>query len=595
MASRSYSNSIYNNNTYFPGGSFVNRNPSVYSASDVNNNPPYIFKERNGKLKWKELMKLDLDQMIKENDISPLEPYLENLIFSSIDDNDLHLVPETSFLKLITINQYIMEFLLDTQQRLEYENKMIEANYNQLVTEAINREAILKDNKSLIGMLKKDKKEKEIMLNTYKCLIDEYKEGRFVDAKPAKKYFYCKICEGKKFSTEENLNSHMIRRHNLRNSSEESIAITKENIKEVSKEASGSKEVKIEENFENMKVFFETYIKNFQNESLNKIFENQKNLESKIHEIKSEKENDLKGIENQFKTTLVEIKELYSKNISIGNSYLPNDNIPKIEDEATKKLLNETNKMNEMLQLISREQNNKIEMLLEQFSQFKSNVEVEFKEIKCAHKEISIKENESQAVINNSIKAPESPKKDVLIRDSVARNSIVKTKKQFNSGPLESDDEFDNQNFLKNQSISNIQDKFSFGLDSKESFINLKTDDKKRSTLTESQDVVKIINENKRVFETISEVPTVKEVCESAGKYASPVKLPETSKEIEIISLDKVNLKPKEDIMIIEHSLEEERSKTNKEDIDKFYHSFVGRDNKALEKPKIENVTEMIL
>ena len=73
--------------------------------------------------------------------------------------------------------------------------------------------------------------------------------------------------------------------------------------------------------------------------------------------------------------------------------------------------------------------------------------------------------------------------------------------------------------------------------------------------------------------------------------------MPETSKEIERLSLEKVDLKPKpkEDVMIIEHSLEEERSKINKEDIDKFYHSFVGRDNKALEKPNIENVTEMIL
>jgi hypothetical protein len=84
-------------------------------------------------------------------------------------------------------------------------------NYGQLVNEAITKENVLKENKSLINALKKDKKEKEIVLNTYKCLMDEYKSHGILAANNThgmqssnssvveRKYFFCKFCEGKNF------------------------------------------------------------------------------------------------------------------------------------------------------------------------------------------------------------------------------------------------------------------------------------------------------------------------------------------------------------------------------------------------------------
>ena len=77
--------------------------------------------------------------------------------------------------------------MLYTQQKLENENKVLETNYTQLVQEAMNKENALKENKGLIRSLKKEKREKEMVLNTYKCVIDEYKN------KPDKIYFFCKF------------------------------------------------------------------------------------------------------------------------------------------------------------------------------------------------------------------------------------------------------------------------------------------------------------------------------------------------------------------------------------------------------------------
>jgi len=342
-----------------------------------------------------------------------------------------------------------MEFLLDTQQRLEYENKILEVNYGQLVNEAITKENVLKENKSLINALKKDKKEKEIVLNTYKCLMDEYKSHGILAANNThgmqssnssvveRKYFFCKFCEGKKFSSEENLDSHLRRRHAR-------DARDARDVKEIypgHQNESSSNNIskpKIEEKFEEMKSFFETYVKNFQNDSFTKLIGQQKNLEHKLMEIKSEKGNDIREIENTFKSTLLEMKEMYLKNSInqsmnqshlLGNTGFVNpashafhasqsihspiyteksmrkdsdhvdhdeklvDNEISAEKAVKKNIKKETKKMNETIKEISKEQNEKIEKLINQFLMFKESIVDEFKEIK--EKSIVVQESVS--------------------------------------------------------------------------------------------------------------------------------------------------------------------------------------------------------
>jgi hypothetical protein len=525
MTSKTYSSNLHNNymqNSRSPLYSSTNDN--MNNISPANNLPPYqgpyIFKERSGRLKWREIMKLDVDLMIRENDISPLENYLENLIFSNVDETDLQIVPETSFLKLVKINQYVMEFLLDTQQRLEYENKILEVNYSQVVNDAITKENILKENKSLINALKKDKKEKEIVLNTYKCLIDEYKSQGIIGVNNnnnnyqsssnsivERKYFFCKFCEGKRFSSEENLEAHLRRRHGREFNSGESS-------KEFNKNSSLTSTPKIEEKFEEMKSFFETYVKNFHNDSYLKLIEQQKNLEHKLSEIKSEKGNDFREIENTFKSTLLEMKEMYLKNSMINNQSMsqsqllglantgfvnplnPVNNVnssrmnteksirkdsddekklhdvsnEKSAEKAAKKIKKETKKMNETLKEVSKEQNEKIEKLMDQFMKFKETIVDEFKEIK--EKSIQVSENnfnkkdEQQATKISKVESIQiskeeetlnkmSPSRRVkssinkqieLVKENVVEKTIPKKKVLFNAGPLESDNEEDKDN-----------------------------------------------------------------------------------------------------------------------------------------------------
>ena len=435
--------------TGFPNSKLKDTYNNVNVYNSVSNSIGYIFKERSGRLRWKDIISLDIESMIRTNDLTPLENYLENLIFSTIDENDLQIVPEPNILKLIKTYQYILEYLLYTQQKLENENKILETNYTQLVQEAMNKENILKDNKSVIRSLKKEKREKEMVLNTYKCVIDEYK------SKPEKLYFFCKFCSGKKFSSESALNEHFQRRHGDQNISKTS---NKPNI---------------DEKMDQMKTYFETYVKSFQNESYMKMVENQKNLENKLIEIKNEKKNEINDIEYNFKNTLLEMKELIVKNSNIGNTYQQSSVIEK-RDETTDKHYEETmdilksqaKYMNDILVDMNKAQNDKIQSVIEQLNYFKQNISEEFnilkqQKIKKKEKEKDKekekekekekdkefdkdkdKEKENVKEISISYEKKYIPEK-ITHAESIefVKKEIPKiTKKSiFNAGPLESD------------------------------------------------------------------------------------------------------------------------------------------------------------
>lgn len=657
-------------NTYHNGlmGSKVYTGNTLYSSGDINNSNSglqYLFKERSGKIKWKEIMKLDLDGMVRNNDLSPLEAYLENLIFSNVDENDMQIVPETSFVTLVRMYQYILEYLLFTQQKLENDNKVLESNYNQLINDAMAKENLLKENKSLINTLKKDKKEKEMVLNTYKCLIDEYKSGKFGNVEVAnneKKYFYCKICEGKKFSTEENLMAHMDRRH-YRESQ-----LSKDQVK---KDKEKEKEPNIEEKFEEMKTFFETYVKNFHNDSYLKIYENQKNLENKITEVKYERNHEIKEMENQFRNTLLDIKEQYLKNSmnNFGNSYMQTQRRDSDSDDekSKKKLKKETKKMNEMLNQLNKDQNDKIQGILEQLSNFKDSISEELKNLKeekekkkekkeKKEKKDKEKEKEKKEELRESSeevlkrrKKEEAPskkftasvahiesielssnrsKKSILVKDSQVQKSIPKTKLIFNAGPLESDNDSDNEIVIKNQSVQmkndyrNSEDvKFSFaGGASLKNSLNANAveeapfeksqDDVKKSIVENLEKEIELIEPHKQ--DNKPEEPEKKE--DKKTEDIKNNKDNEDTKKVEQPVIEEVNKSEEIEINMKEEEIPEIKKKEEepilksepvvnklakkeeaKEKLEKFFHEFTERDNACFDEPKFNSKTKAIL
>jgi hypothetical protein len=409
-----YKQSPYGSNS--PKG--VGYSSNVYNS--VSSSGCYNFKERGGRLKWKDIINLDIDGMVRNNDLTPLENYLDNLIFSTIDENDLQIVPEPSILKLLRIYQYTLEYLLYSQQKLEGENRIIETNYNQLIQDIMAKDNALKENKNVIKTLKKEKREKDMVVNTYKCVIDEYKTGGVKEQ--VKNYFYCKICTGKRFSSEEMLFQHHQRRHNLNNSDH-------------SKKSGG-----IDDKLDQMKTYFETYIKSFQNDSYLKIFENQRNIEQRLNDIKySQKNNDHDG-ENNFKHTLLEMKEFLLKSTHGANANQTGSN--KVGEAESKQyhetmglLKSQAESMNEMLVGMSKAQDLKIQSVMEQLNSFASNISEEFNTLKqqsLKQKEKKDKKREKEEEEKEERKP--SPKKTFIPAvaqvESIEFRSVIKEPSQ---------------------------------------------------------------------------------------------------------------------------------------------------------------------
>ena len=399
------------NSNQFQGNPNLTSQEKFYSnLYSTNSNPMYFsFKERTGKLKWKEIMKLDIESMIKGNDISPLENFLENLIFSQVDLNDVEIITENTTVKLIKIYQHILEYLLHTQIRLENENKMLENNYTQILNETVQKENVLKDNKVMLNTLKKDKREKEMILHTYKCIIEEYKSGVLTNTvnrnnmmasiNPKqnldnKIYFNCNLCEGKKFSTEENLNSHYRRRHASVKKGNSFERTYEKDMDTSDMRHSRKLQIKtLEFQMEDLKNLFQNFMKNnISNDSLSKLAENQKNLENKLGEVKYDKDKMMSVMEDNFKNTLVEIKEFVKNNqMNSSNNFKHEDFDMEKNELITKQkegidtIKNNIDNMNQIISEIKNNQNEKMQNVYEQLDNIKITISNEIKDLKVTN------------------------------------------------------------------------------------------------------------------------------------------------------------------------------------------------------------------
>lgn len=481
-------------------------NQNLYSSSGSN----YIFKERNSKLRWKEINNLDIDSMIRNNDLSPLEPYLENLIFCTIDDNDLQIVPEQSVLKLIKTLQYILEEFLRTQMKLEADNKQLELSYNQLLQDLSIRDNMLKEFKSEIKVLKKEKRNQEIVINSYKSVIDENKP-----IANQKSYYLCRHCSGKKFSSENALFEHNQRRHAY-------------DVSRISNKTNN-----IDEKLEMMKTHFETYIKSFQNESYIRIFENQKNFESKLNDLRKDKKSEIYDIENNFRNTIIDLKEML-KNSQIGNtntfeksSKVNTGSVDKQYEETMNILKIQAKHMNEILTQMQKSQNEKIQAVAEQIVHFKDEIVGEIGKIKTSKKkDKKEKENKEENSANIGFMKMDSIDKT----DSIEIIQNSKNKKIFNAGKIESDFS-DNENqqsvirvkqpkLITNASYSkkNHNDKETSKYDdisvpdTNPTEINdIKTESNDISIITKNTQINKIYEERKNIQESVNELSVSQE------------------------------------------------------------------------------------
>ena len=208
-------------NLYESEKSLLNNNS--YKSNDNYSNQKFMFNFINRKFYWKELMKIRTKNIESTGDVSILSPYVENILYTRLDLENLDLLSEEYIIQLITLLQLIGQYLVYTQKMLESENYNLKQNIIYLKNNLIENEKY----QSIIDNLNRQIQEKDFLIKTYQNMTqngndinDINSEDKDINMKNIseisyikKTYYYCNICLGKKFKTQKYLDEHMIRRH----------------------------------------------------------------------------------------------------------------------------------------------------------------------------------------------------------------------------------------------------------------------------------------------------------------------------------------------------------------------------------------------
>ena len=117
----------------------------------------------NNKFKWKEIMKLH----IGSNNIETYQPYVNNILYSSLDETDIQTRPENYIIHLVKLIQGIANIQTNKVNELTLSNKSLTEQLHEL-TSQLNAK---RNNDELVSTLKKQNKHQQQIINTYRTYL----------------------------------------------------------------------------------------------------------------------------------------------------------------------------------------------------------------------------------------------------------------------------------------------------------------------------------------------------------------------------------------------------------------------------------------
>lgn len=335
------------------------------------NNPNLVFKEKTQRFLWKELMKIDVNYIKSTKDIYILENYLDNLLNSYFEEGEIQMLPEEYIAHLVNLLQITAEYLYYIQNRLIEENKTL----NIKLSQSMKMSQGYQTNEDLVNRLKRENKEKDMLLMTYQKMITS--KGGNLKSKGitskvddnydsegigrSKQRFYCQFCSGKKFSSEQYLEDHMRRRH---------LAQMQTMSGAMRKTTSINKNELIESKLDEMKTYFETLIRTSQMRAdYNRLSEKINGLENSL-------------FASQGATTPIPQQIPINQSTPMTKTIIvnPNNQMP-VSNEGNE--LRETLlRINSTLEKNNEMTNNKFQDLMNDMNKFKMNVTSELSNLK---------------------------------------------------------------------------------------------------------------------------------------------------------------------------------------------------------------------
>ena len=427
-------------------------------------------------IKWRNIMKIDIDLIKTTKDLSLLNSNLENLIYSDITEDDIQSVPEQNVTKLIKILQFLNEFLFE--QREIISNKLM-----ILKEEGIN----LNKNKEDLGMniskqedyLNKQKQEaKQRMKNIvdYKNEINElikngklnkgggvrqmkftdinydintqknayYMNNQKYNLRGPKEGYKCKYCTGKLFPSEFELNKHLNDVH--------LISVNKE-------------EQKIRESYIKPQVSLPIEVNLPLNNFMNKNNNKNELLEKKLNDMKFEMQNYMHQAEMDTLKNQMMLQNNMNSNMDnykqqVGNIF--NDKLKECMEMVAKKV-NEKPKINNN-KVNTKELDEKIIALKKEImkaEQGSKEYEIKIKDIKNQINIINIKRQKIEETKINIIPKITNlvSEKNEKLEYKILRANYPLKKFKDNAGRLESDnDDSEDEKKKRKKVINNLKE-----------------------------------------------------------------------------------------------------------------------------------------
>ena len=463
------------NNDLLSSGSKTN-----YIQNNNNNNRPKTS------IKWRNVMRIDLDSIRNSNNLSLLSTYLDNFLYSTITEDDVQAVPEGNMVKLIKILQFSNECLLGTRQNLDGNIIDLKQQKQGLINERMKLEGNLINQKEFLDKSSAERKMRMKEIADYKNAVSSLLQGGIptmgiggntkitdINIDINKNYNYnksrmkgpfngykCKYCSGKIFPSDFELKKHMKDIHLINNFSDEENNV-KQNVYTLPPQQinvtipplnnnvnyKNNNKEEFEKKINEMKNEFHQYQQKTEMEILkNQILKNNNN-----NNVGNDYQNQLEKMGNTFNDTLKQLMGVIAKNNQEKQTIIINQKKNNYEnniknDEEINSLKNEIDNTKNLLYKKKKEYDEKIMNLKNQINILKNQ-----------KMQINIDITQKKEVI---------PKRTILVTEqkepiTYIKKNVKKLGKpiRFHSGILESDhDDSDNEKKKKEKILHKLKD-----------------------------------------------------------------------------------------------------------------------------------------
>ena len=150
--------------------SIVASAPTSYAESLLHHKSFY-FQQRRGSLDLRSISRCDVERVIREVDIDTLQSFLENITFSDLNQDELSLYSDESFVRLFQITQLTLEYLLNVQDTLASNLDSLAQKYSKKKRELERTKQGVLERDEEIEKLKRENRRKRKTIMAYEAML----------------------------------------------------------------------------------------------------------------------------------------------------------------------------------------------------------------------------------------------------------------------------------------------------------------------------------------------------------------------------------------------------------------------------------------